>query len=76
MTHININKKTVLRNVLITVFTILAFAGFFMVAGTAGTIDRSPAEQLPEAQFLLQCVIGMAVFAVGAFGLRHFYPDN
>lgn len=56
--------------------TILTVVGFFLLFGTAGTIDRLPTEQLPTGQMILQVALGTALHCGGGIWLNHIYGDN
>lgn len=55
---------------------VFAIVGFFVLFGTAGTIDRLPAEQLPTWQMILQLFIGTVILGIGAFGLNRIYAGG
>lgn len=63
--------KRVMQIAAKVLFGVMAAVGFFMIVGTAGTIDRLPAEQLPDWQLITQILIGFAIGFAGTRGLEH-----
>lgn len=56
--------------------SILVVFGFFMLFGTAGTIDLLPSEQLPTTQMIAQIVIAVMALGVGGRVLNGYYEGE